>query len=106
MERDGQVFVLLNGRQEPLFTVLGELVVCEEWNGEGDVGLWRSKVAVLEGFVDDMQCPTAARLFKVGGHATDGVDLQVSMFAAAKLFCYFEGGQGVFGEVAEKGESM
>ena len=32
--------MLLNGRQEPLFTVLGELVVCEEWNVvlEGGVG--------------------------------------------------------------------
>ena len=44
VERDGQVFVLLNGRLEPLLTVLGELVVCEEWNGKGDVGFWRSKV--------------------------------------------------------------
>ena len=54
MERNGQVFVLLYGGLEPLFTVLGELVVCEKWNGEWDIGLWRSEVAKLEGFVDDV----------------------------------------------------
>ena len=46
------------------------------------------------------------RFLQVGGHASDGIDFQVCVFAAAKLFGCFEGCQGVFCEVAEEGESV
>ena len=83
VERDGQVFVVLYCGFQPLFTVFGKLLVGQEWYGEGDVGLGWTKVAVLEGLVDDVERSAAARLFQVGCHSSDGVDLQVSMLAAA-----------------------
>ena len=91
VERDGQVFVVLDCGFEPLFTVFGKLIVGQEWYGEGDVGLGRTEVAVLEGLVDDVECSAASRLFQVRGHSSDGVDLQVGMLAAAQLFCCFKG---------------
>ena len=54
VERDGQVFVVLYGCFEPLFAVLGKLVVSQKWYGEWDVGLGWTEVAVLEGLVDDV----------------------------------------------------
>ena len=40
------------------------------------------------------------RLFKVGGHASDSVYLQISVFAAAKLLGCFKGSQCVFCKIA------
>ena len=106
VERDGQVFVLLDCGFEPLFTVFGKVVVGQEWYGEGDVWLGRGEVAILEGLVDDVECSAASRLFEVGCHSADGIDLQVCVFAAAQLFGCFKGCSSVFGEIAEKGEGV
>ena len=106
MERDGQVFAVLYCGLEPLFTVFGKLVVGQKRYGEGDVGLGWTEVAVLEGLVDNVECSAATRLFQVGGHSSDGVDLKVGMFAAAQLFGCFKGGQGVFSEIAKESEGM
>ena len=54
VERDGQVFVVLYGCFEPLFAVFGELVVGQKWNGEWNVRLGWTEVAVLERLVDDV----------------------------------------------------
>ena len=83
VERDGQVLVVLYCGFQPLLTVFGKLLVGQEWYGERDVGLGWAEVAVLEGLVDDVERSAAARLFQVGCHSSDGVDLQVSMLAAA-----------------------
>ena len=64
------------------------------------------EVAVLEGLVDDMECSTASRLLQVGCPSSDGVDLQVSVLAAAQLLGCFEGCPRVFGEIAEEGERV
>ena len=106
VERDGQVFVVLYCGFQPLFTVFGKLLVGQEWYGEGDVGLGWTEVAVLEGLVDDVERSAAARLFQVGCHSSDGVDLQVSMLAAAQLFGCFKGCPCVFGEIAKKSEGV
>ena len=66
MERDGQVLVLLDGGFEPLFTMSGKLVVGQKRYGEGDVGLGRAEVAILEGLVNGMECSAASRLLQVG----------------------------------------
>ena len=106
MERDGQVFVVLYCGLEPLFTVFGKLVVGQKRYGKGDVGLGWTEVAVLEGLVDNVECSAATRLFQVGGHSSDGVDLKVGMFAAAQLFGCFKRGQGAFSEIAKESEGM
>ena len=64
------------------------------------------KIAVKEGFVDDMESPAAAWFFEIGGHTPDGVDFEVGMAAASQLFGCFKGGGCVFGEVAKKCESV
>ena len=106
MKRDGQVFVLLDGGLEPLFAVSGEMVMGEEGDGEGDVWLGWGKVAVFESLVDNVKSSAASGFFQVGCHASDGVDFQVSVCAAAQLFGGFKGGSSVFGEVAKKGEGV
>ena len=106
MKRNGQLFVLLDSGLEPLFTMLGELIVGQKWDGKRDVWLQWGEVAVFEGLVDDVECPTASGLFEVGCHASYGVDLQVSMFAATQLLGCFKGCSGVFGEVAKECERM
>ena len=106
VERDGQVLVLLDCGFEPLFTVFGKMVVGQERYGEGDVGLGRAEIAILEGLVDDVECSAASRLLQVGCHSADGINLQVCVFAAAQLFCCFKGCSSVFGEIAEKGEGV
>ena len=106
VKRNRQVFVLLDSGLEPLLTMLGELIVSQKWDGKRDVWLRWGEVAVLEGLVDDVECPTASGLFEVGCHASYGVDLQVSMFAATQLLGCFKGCSGVFGEVAKECERM
>ena len=51
---DGKMLVLLYGGPQPLLTVLGEVVVREEWHGKWDIGFRWSQVAILECFVDDV----------------------------------------------------
>ena len=41
------------------------------------------KIAVKEGFVDDMESPAAAWFFEIGGHTPDGVDFKVRVTAAS-----------------------
>ena len=53
-----------------------------------------------------MECSAASRLFQVGCHSSDAVDLQVSMLAAAQLFGCFKGCPRVFGEIAKKSEGV
>ena len=106
VEWDSQVFVLVNGGLEPLFTVLGEKVVGEKWNGEWDVRFWRTQVAVFERLVDDVQCSAAAGFFQVGGHTSDGIDFQVCAFAATELLGCFKGCQCVLREIAEESERV
>ena len=53
-----------------------------------------------------MECSTPARFLQVGCHSSDGVDLQVSVFAAAQLLGCFERCPGVFGEIAEECERV
>ena len=54
MEGNCQALVLLNGSSEPSLAVLGEIVVGEKWDCEWNVWLGRRKVAVEQGFVDDV----------------------------------------------------
>ena len=60
VEWDSQVFVLVNGGLEPLFTVLGVKVVGEKWNGEWDVRFWRTQVAVFERLMNNVESRLAA----------------------------------------------
>ena len=106
VERDGQVFVVLDCGFKPLFAVSGKLLVGQERYGEGDVWLGRTEVALLEGLVDNMECSAASRLLQVGCHSSHGVDLQVSVLAAAQLLGCFKGCPRVFGEIAEKSERV
>ena len=61
----------------------GKVVVSQEGNGEGNVGTGWSEIAILHGFVDDLQCFGATWLFQVGSHAANGVKFKVGVTAAA-----------------------
>ena len=50
----GGALVLLNGSSEPLLAVLGEIVMGQKWDCEWNIWLGRRKVAVEQGFVDDV----------------------------------------------------
>ena len=106
MQGDSKVLVVLYSRTEPLLAMLDEVVVGQERHCQWDVGFGWCEVAIQEGFVDDVESPTAAWFFKVGGHAPDGVDFKVRVAAATQLFCCFKGGCCVFGKVAEECESV
>ena len=54
VEGNGQVLVLLNGSSEPLLAVLGEIFMGQKWDCEWNIWLGRRKVAVEQGFVDDV----------------------------------------------------
>ena len=83
VEGNGQVLVLLNGSTEPLLAVFGEIVVGQKWHCQWYIGFWRREVAVEEGFVDDVKSSAAAGFFKVGGHASNGIDFKVRVAAAS-----------------------
>ena len=83
MEGDCQALVLLNGGTEPLLAVLGEIVVGQEWYCQWNIWFWWCKVAVEEGFVEDVETSAAAGFFKVGGHAPDSIDFKVRVTATS-----------------------
>ena len=102
----GQMLVLLDGGTEPLLAVFGKVVVRQERHRQRDVGFWWCKIAIKEGFVDDVESSAAAWFFEIGGHTPDGIDFELSVATAPQLFGCFKGGCCVFSEVAEKCESV
>ena len=54
MEGNGQVLVLLNGSSEPFLAVLGEIFMGQKWDCEWNIWLGRRKVAVEQGFVENV----------------------------------------------------
>ena len=100
------MFVLLDGGLQPLLAVLGEVCVSQKRHGEGKVGFWRGQVAIVECFVDNVQCSGTTWLFQVGCHTSNGVGFEVCVTATAELFGCFEGGKRVFCEVAKESEGM
>ena len=100
------MFVLLDGGPQPLLAMLREIWVRQEGHCEGNIGLGRSQISVMECFVDNVQCSCATWFFKVCGHASYGIDFEVCVAATAELLGCFKGGKRVFGEIAEEGEGM
>ena len=100
------MFVLLNGGAEPLLAVFCKVIVRQERHCERDVRFGWCKIAVKEGFVDDVESPAVAWFFEISGHTPDGVNFEVCMAAASQLFGCFKGGGCVLGEVAKKCESV
>ena len=92
VEWDSQVFVLLDGGAQPLLTMLRKVWVCQEGRGEWYVGLRRSEIAVMECFVDNVECSSAPWFFEVGGHAAYSVDFEVCAASAAELLGCFKRG--------------
>ena len=83
MEGDGEVLVLLDGSTKPLLAVLGKIVVGQERHCQWNIWFWRCKVAVDQGFVEDVESSAAARFFEVCGHAPDCIDFKVRVAAAS-----------------------
>ena len=55
----------------------------QERNGKGNVRVGWSEIAMLHGFVDDLQCFGATWFFQVSSHAANGVKFKVGVTAAA-----------------------
>ena len=55
--------------------IAGCVIVSEELDSDGDVWSWGCQVAVFECLVDNVKGSGPAWLFKIGGHAPNGIDL-------------------------------
>ena len=71
---------------------------------ERKVGFGRGQVPIMECFVNDAQCSSAAWLLEVGCHTPDGVDLKVCVASTAELLGCFKGGKCVFCEGTKEGK--
>ena len=74
VEWDGQTLVLLDGGLEPLLAMLGEIIMSQERYCKRNVGLGRCQIPVVKCFVDNAQGSSTTWFFKVGGHASNGID--------------------------------
>ena len=72
MKGDCKLFVAVEDCGEPPLGV--GLDVCQEWNGQRKIAFWWGEVAVGQCLVDEMDCAAAARFFKAGSHATNGIN--------------------------------
>ena len=70
------------------------------------VGFGRGQVPIMECFVNDVQCSSAAWLLEVGCHTSDSVDLKVCVTSTAEVLGGFKGGKRVFCEVTKEGKGM
>ena len=86
--------------------MFGKVIVRQERYCQWDVRFGWCKIAIKEGFVDDVESSAAAWFFEIGGHTPDSVDFEVSVATTAQLFGCFKGGGCVFSEVAKKCESV
>ena len=69
------MFVVVEDGGKPSLGICLEIGVCQKWNGQGNIALWWSKIAVGQRLVDKVNGSTASWFF----NATNGIHFELSV---------------------------